>query len=134
MKPLTFFNVLALPVIALIFALQIGLNRANKAHLEQCRILHARPEQPEAKATPEALKLPTPEPWAFSNRLEIVGNGSDVPIAIAFNDKFNVKGAYVDSRVFEVCDKERVWRNILVARRSRMAMGYLSRCAQKGER
>lgn len=138
MRPLTFFNVLALPVIALIFALQIGLNRANKAHLEECRILHARPEQPEAKATPEPEIVVQPRRRVIGVALTVIGAPmADPSVIVNYNsDGRTIKNMYFNDHVLKVCPQDKLVRNAAAAvtRRSGRAMRYLMWCARKGEK
>lgn len=137
MKPLTFFNVLALPVIALIFALQIGLNRANKAHLEECRILHARPEQPEAKAMPEPETIVQSGPRVIGIALTVTGAPmADASIIVNYNsDGRTIKNMYFSDHALNVCPQDKLVRNATAAvtRRSGRAMRYLMWCARRGE-
>lgn len=138
MKPLTFFNVLALPVIALIFALQIGLNRANKKHLEDCRILHTRVEQPEAKGTPEPEPVVQSGPRVIGIALTVTGAPmADASIIVNYNsDGRTIKNMYFNDHVLNACPQDRLVRNATAAvtRRSGRAMRYLMWCARKGER
>lgn len=138
MKPLTFFNVLALPVIALIFVLQIGLNRANKAHLEECRLLHTRPAAPVAKATPEVK--PADVDWTNANGAVLIITGApmaDASIIVNYNsDGRTIKNTYFSDHVLNACSQDKLVRNATAAvtHRSGRAMRYLMWCARKGER